>query len=158
MASYNKVILIGNLTRDPEVRYIPSGAAVADLSLAVNESFKSKTGEQVESTVFVDVIVWARQAETCGQYLSKGSPVLVEGRLQLDKWTTKEGENRSKLRVRADRVQFLSSPKNAEFKDGRGGAAGAGSESARGNSEVREEMPMDEPELQDSGDADNLPF
>ena len=110
MASYNRVLLMGNLTRNPEVRYTPSGTAVADLGLAVNESFKNKAGETVEQTCFVDVVVWGRQAETSAEYLHKGSPVFVEGRLQLDQWESQQGEKRSKLRVRADRVQFLGSP------------------------------------------------
>lgn len=110
MASYNRVLLMGNLTRNPEIRYTPSGTAVADLGLAINESYKNKAGESVESTVFVDVVVWGRQAETSSEYLHKGSPVFVEGRLQLDQWENQQGEKRSKLRVRADRVQFLGSP------------------------------------------------
>lgn len=110
MASYNRVLLMGNLTRNPEIRYTPSGTAVADLGLAVNESFKNKAGEMVEQTCFVDVVVWGRQAETASEYLHKGSPVFVEGRLQLDQWESPQGEKRSKLRVRADRVQFLGSP------------------------------------------------
>lgn len=116
MASYNRVLLMGNLTRNPEIRYTPSGTAVADLGLAVNENFKNKAGETVEQTCFVDVVVWGRQAETSSEYLHKGSPVFVEGRLQLDQWENQQGEKRSKLRVRADRVQFLGSPgKNTEF-------------------------------------------
>ncbi|MCK5676647.1 MAG: single-stranded DNA-binding protein [Verrucomicrobia bacterium] len=116
MASYNKVLLMGNLTRNPEIRYTPSGTAVADLGLAVNETFKNKAGETVERTCFVDVVVWGRQAETAAEYLHKGSPVFVEGRLQLDQWENQQGEKRSKLRVRADRVQFLGSPgKGAEY-------------------------------------------
>lgn len=111
MSTLNRVFLMGNLTRDPEVRYTPSGTAVGDLRLAVNEIYKNKAGETVESTVFVDVEVWARQAETCAEYLYKGSPVLVEGRLKLDQWENQQGEKRSKLRVRADRVQFLGAPK-----------------------------------------------
>ncbi|HNX52604.1 MAG TPA: single-stranded DNA-binding protein [Pontiellaceae bacterium] len=111
MSTLNRVFLMGNLTRDPEVRYTPSGTAVGDLGLAINENFKNKAGETVESTVFVDVEVWARQAETCAEYLYKGSPVFVEGRLKLDQWTNQQGEKRSKLRVRADRVQFLGAPK-----------------------------------------------
>ena len=108
MANLNKVFLMGNLTRDPEVRYIPSGAAVADLSLAVNERYKDRdSGEWREKPVFVDVTVWRRQAETCAQYLSKGSGVMIEGRLQLDQWENPEGQKRSKLKVLADRVQFL---------------------------------------------------
>jgi single-strand DNA-binding protein len=116
MASYNRVLLMGNLTRNPEIRYTPSGTAVADLGLAVNESFKNKAGETVEQTCFVDVVVWGRQAETSAEYLQKGSPVFVEGRLQLDQWESQQGEKRSKLRVRADRVQFLGSPgKGTEY-------------------------------------------
>jgi len=119
MASYNRVLLMGNLTRNPEIRYTPSGTAVADLGLAINENFKNKAGETVEQTCFVDVVVWGRQAETSAEYLHKGSPVFVEGRLQLDQWENQQGEKRSKLRVRADRVQFLGSPgKGAEFAPG----------------------------------------
>ncbi len=117
MSTLNRVFLMGNLTRDPEVRYTPSGTAVGDLGLAVNETYKNKAGETVESTVFVDVEVWARQAETCAEYLYKGSPVFVEGRLKLDQWENQQGEKRSKLRVRADRVQFLGSPKRADGAD-----------------------------------------
>lgn len=108
MASINRVFLMGNLTRDPQVRQIPSGTSVADLGLAVNESYRNKSGEQVESTCFADIVVWGRQAEACGEYLSKGSAVFIEGRLQFDQWESKDGDRRSKLRVRADRVQFMS--------------------------------------------------
>ncbi len=138
MASYNRVLLMGNLTRNPEIRYTPSGTAVADLGLAVNENFKNKAGETVEQTCFVDVVVWGRQAETSAEYLHKGSPVFVEGRLQLDQWESQQGEKRSKLRVRADRVQFLGSPgKGTEFGDAPRGAAS-------------EQPPMD--------DDDDVPF
>lgn len=112
MSTLNRVFLMGNLTRSPEVRYTPAGTAVGDLGMAVNETYKNKSGETVESTVFVDVEVWARQAETCAEYLSKGSPIFVEGRLKLDQWENQRGEKRSKLRVRADRVQFLGAPKH----------------------------------------------
>ena len=109
MASFNRVMLMGNLTRNPELKYTPSGTAVTDLGLAVNESFKNKAGETVEQTCFVDVVVWGRQAETASEFLTKGSPAFIEGRLQFDQWENQEGEKRSKLRVRADRVQFLNS-------------------------------------------------
>ena len=109
MASFNRVMLMGNLTRNPELKYTPSGTAVTDLGLAVNESFKNKAGETVEQTCFVDVVVWGRQAETASEFLTKGSPAFIEGRLQFDQWENQEGEKRNKLRVRADRVQFLSS-------------------------------------------------
>ena len=109
MASFNRVMLMGNLTRNPELKYTPSGTAVTDLGLAVNESFKNKAGETVEQTCFVDVVVWGRQAETASEFLTKGSPAFIEGRVQFDQWENQEGEKRSKLRVRAERVQFLSS-------------------------------------------------
>jgi single-strand DNA-binding protein len=145
MASYNRVLLIGNLTRNPEIRYTPSGTAVADLGLAVNESFKNKAGETVEQTCFVDIVVWGRQAETASEYLHKGSPVFVEGRLQLDQWESKEGEKRSKLRVRADRVQFLGGPgKGAEF-------AAAPEASAQQESSVPSAAPK-------AADDDDVPF
>jgi len=97
MASFNRVILVGNLTRDPEIRYIPSGSAVADVGLAVNDRRKNANGEWIEDTTFVDVVLWGRTAEVAGEYLSKGSPVLIEGRLKLDSWETQDGQKRSKL-------------------------------------------------------------
>jgi len=114
MASMNKVFLVGNLTRDPEVRYLPSGTAVADLGLAINDNFKNRDGEMVERTVFVNVAAWGKQGELCGQYLSKGSPVLIEGRLRFEEWESKEGEKRNRLSVNADRVQFLSGGRKGE--------------------------------------------
>ena len=107
MGAMNRVFLMGNLTRDPELRKTPTGLSVSDLGLAVSEKYRNKAGEMVESVCFADIVVWGRQAETCGQYLTKGAPVIVEGRLQLDQWQTDKGEKRSRLRVRADRVQFL---------------------------------------------------
>ena len=123
MASLNKVLLIGNLTRDPELRYIPSGTAVAEFGLAINREYLDKAGEKKEDVCFVDLVVWGRQAETCNQYLAKGRMVFIEGRLQFDQWESKEGEKRSKLRVVADRVQFLGGKGRDE---GAGGGAGAG--------------------------------
>jgi single-strand DNA-binding protein len=123
MASFNKVILIGNLTRDPEVRYTPSGTAVGDLRMAINRRFRTGDGQEREETCFVGVTVWGRQAETCGEYLKKGSPALVEGRLKYDEWE-KEGQKFSRLSVVAERVQFLGSPRGAEFRDGGGEPAG----------------------------------
>ncbi len=108
MASFNKVLLMGNLTRDPELRYTPGGQAVCDLGLAINRKY-SVNGQDKEEVCFVDIVVWARQAESCGKYLQKGSSVFIEGRLQYDAWEDKEGRKRSKLRVTAERVQFLSS-------------------------------------------------
>lgn len=107
MASLNKVFLIGNLTRDPELRYIPSGSAVATFTVAVNRVFKSQTGEKKEQTSFIRVVVWGRRAEVSGEYLSKGSPVFVEGRLQSRDWQTQDGQKRNTVEVVADNIQFL---------------------------------------------------
>lgn len=107
MANLNKVFLMGNLTRDPELRYIPSGTAVADFSIAINRFFKNKEGTKTEDTCFVRVVVWANQAESCAKYLSKGRPVFIEGRLQSRSWEDKDGQKRSTMEVVAERVQFL---------------------------------------------------
>jgi single-strand DNA-binding protein len=107
MASLNKVMLIGNLTRDPELRYIPNGTPVADFGMAINREYTDREGEKHSETCFVDVVAWRKQAEICDQFLTKGSLVFVEGRLQLDTWETAQGERRSRHRVVAERVQFL---------------------------------------------------
>jgi len=118
MAYYNKVILMGNLTRDPELKYLPSGAAVADFGLAINRPYTDReSGEKRERVCFVDIQAWERQAEICNQYLSKGSLVLVDGELQYDSWETEDGQKRSRLRVRAFNVQFM--PKS--ISQGQGG-------------------------------------
>jgi single-strand DNA-binding protein len=110
MPNLNKVFLMGNLTRDPELRYTANGSAVTDLGVAINRTWTGKDGERREEVVFIDVTVWNRQAETCCQYLKKGRPVHVEGFLKMDSWDDKTtGEKRSKLKVEADRVQFLDS-------------------------------------------------
>ena len=116
-ASYNRVILVGNLTRDPELRYTPSGTAVTEIGLAVNDRRKNASGEWVDETTFVDVTLWARQAEVANEYLGKGSSVLIEGRLKLDSWENNEGQKRSKLRVVGERMQMLG---------GRGEGGGGG--------------------------------
>jgi single-strand DNA-binding protein len=111
MASFNKVILVGNLTRDPELRYTPKGTAVAKLGLAVNRVWTSEAGEKKEEVTFIDVDVFGRTAENVGQYMRKGRPILIEGRLKLDQWDDKQtGQKRSKLSVVAETVQFLGSP------------------------------------------------
>lgn len=109
MSSYNKVILLGNLTRDPEVRYTPSGSAVADLGLAINSSYTPKGGgEKREETTFVDVTLWGRTAEIAGEYLKKGRPVHIEGRLALDQWDDKQtGQKRTKLKVIGEGLQLI---------------------------------------------------
>ena len=109
MANLNKVFLIGNLTRDPELRYTPGGTAVANLGIAVNRKFKDSSGELKEEVCFLTVTVWDKQAEACCQYLTKGRPVFVEGVLQSRFWETSDGQKRSAIDVRAERVQFLGS-------------------------------------------------
>ena len=109
----NKVMLVGNLTRDPETSFIGNGTALAKLGMALNRRWKDKSGEQQEETTFVDVTAWAKTAEFCGKYLQKGSRIFIEGRLEFQQWQTKEGEKRSKLSVTADRVQFADSKPQA---------------------------------------------
>jgi len=109
MASYNRVILVGNLTRDPELRYIPNGTPVVELRLAISNRRQTSSGEWVDEPVFVDVTLWQRQAEVASEYLTKGSPVLIEGRLKMDTWTASDGQKRSKLRVVGERMQLLGS-------------------------------------------------
>lgn len=136
MASFNKVILVGNVTRDPELRYIPSGTAVTEIGLAVNDRRKTASGEWVEETTFVDVTLWGRTAEVAGEYVTKGSPLLIEGRLKLDTWE-KDGKKNSKLKVVCERMQLLggrgegggrSRPAGKSAAVGRGGSGGGSSE------------------------------
>ena len=122
MASYNRVVLVGNLTRDPELRYIPSGTAVTEVGLAVNDRRKNAAGEWIDETTFIDITLWGRQAEIASEYLNKGSSVLIEGRLKLDTWE-KDGKKNSKLRVVGERMQMLGS---------RGGPGGGGGGSSGG--------------------------
>ena len=107
MASFNKVILAGNATRDPELRYTQSGMAVVELGLAVNEKRKDAQGNWVDDVVFVDVTLWGRTAEVAGEYVQKGSAILIEGRLKLDQWTSQSGEKRQKLKVTGDKLVLL---------------------------------------------------
>src|SRR3954452_9117176 len=133
MASFNKVILLGNLTRDPEVRYTPKGTAVTDLGLAINRVISSEDGERREEVTYVDVTVWGRQAEIAQQYLAKGRGVFIEGRLHLDSWDDKQsGQKRSKLKVVCEHLQLLGG--------GRGGAEGGSAEA--------ESAPADKPQQQ----------
>lgn len=115
MASFNKVILAGNLTRDPELRYTPKGSAVCEIGIAVNRSWKSETGENKEEVTFVDVVAYGRTGEVIAQYLRKGRPILIEGRLKLDTWDDKQtNQKRSKMRVICENFQFLDSGNRQE--------------------------------------------
>lgn len=108
MASYNKVILVGNLTRDPEVKYTPKGTAITDIGLAVNRTYSTEGGEKREEVTFIDITLWGRTAEIVGEYCKKGRPLMVEGRLQLDTWDDKAtGQKRSKLKVVGENIQLL---------------------------------------------------
>src|SRR5947207_1558215 len=151
MASFNRVILVGNLTRDPELRYIPSGTAVTDIGLAVNDRRKNAQGEWVDETTFVDVTLWARLAEIASEYLNKGAPVLIEGRLKLDTWE-KEGKKQSKLRVVGERMQMLGGkPSGAQGGAGAGGSAQ--SAPARGNRASPQTPEMEYSQAEPSYDA-----
>ncbi len=148
MASYNKVMLLGNCTRDPEVKYTPKGTAVTDLGLAVNRVYTADNGEKREETTFVDVTMWGRQAEVAGEYLKKGRPVFIEGRLQLDTWDDKQtGQKRSKLRVVCENFQLLGS------RDG-GGEGGGGSRSQGGSRPSKSATASGDSEPAD----DDIPF
>ena len=130
MASFNRVVLVGNITRDPEVRYIPSGTAVVDLGLAVNDRRKTPQGEWVEEATFIDVTLWGRTAEIAGEYLQRGSSVLIEGRLKLDQWE-QDGQKRSKLKVIGERMQMLG---------GRGDGGGGGGGGQRRSQPPRQQQ------------------
>ena len=149
MASFNKVILLGNLTRDPEVRYTPKGSAVCDLGIAVNRSYTLDSGEKREEVTFVDVVLWSRLAEIAGEYLKKGRPIFIEGRLQLDTWDDKQsGQKRSKLRVIGETMQLLG---------GRPPGAGGGE---GGERESRPGKTTPPPKAAEKGEADDdeIPF
>lgn len=134
MASLNKVLLIGNLTRDPELRYIPNGSAVTSFTVACNRVYKLQSGEKKEEVSFIRVVVWGRMAETCGEYLKKGRPVFVEGRLQSRSWDGPDGQKRSATEVIALNVQFLGSA----------GGGRSGSEAPMGGKEEMGEIQLDE--------------
>ena len=133
MASFNKVMLIGNLTRDPEIKYTPKGTAIADIGLAVNRTYTTEGGEKREEVTFIDVTLWGRVAEIVGEYCKKGRPLFVEGRLQLDTWDDKAtGQKRSKLKVVGENIQLLGA------REG-GGGGGGGGEHGESRSEGRSE-------------------
>jgi single-strand DNA-binding protein len=157
MADLNKVMLIGNLTRDPEVRYTPKGAAVADLGLAINSSYKTQDGQLKDEVCYVDVVTWGRQAETCKEYLTKGSPIFVEGRLQYEQWETKEGEKRNRIKVRAERVQFLGRGAVRGAGDGQGNQDKKAGGQNHENSAERKAARIEDTSAQDAIE-DDIPF
>ncbi len=147
MASLNRVILIGNLTRDPELRFTPSGSPVAGFGLAVNRTYTNKQGEKVENVDFFNIVVWAKSAELCTEYLKKGRPVALEGRLQSRSWETEDGQKRSVVEVVAENVQFLGGGQ------GQGGQ-GTGERSQGAPADAgRSESPVEEIDL-----GDDIPF
>jgi len=171
MASFNKVILMGNLTRDVELRHTNSGTPVTEIGLAVNEKRKDANGQWVEETTFVDITLWGRTAEVCNEYLGKGSGVLIEGRLKLDQWDDKQtGQKRSKLRVTGERMTMLPRGEN------RGGGGGGGNfqdsnpapptqsfqQQSQGNQGTQqfqsEPAPMDNPQASPPPVDDDIPF
>jgi single-strand DNA-binding protein len=158
MASFNRVILLGNLTRDPELRYIQSGTAVTDIGLAVNDRRKNANGEWIEETTFIDVTLWGRTAEVVSEYCSKGSPIFIEGRLKLDSWDDKQtGQKRSKLKVVGDRIQLIGAR-------GQGGSEGgprpAARQSAQDNAYSQAAPPDDafDASPAESSGGDDIPF
>ncbi len=152
MASYNRVVLIGNVTRDVQLKYLPSGMAVTEIGLAMNDRRKNAQGEWVDEAVFVDVTLWGRTAEVASEYLSKGSPLFVEGRLKLDTWE-KDGEKKSKLRIVGERIQLIG-PKGSG--GGTPGATGRRSDSPMPDESYSESSaPMGR---NDSFGEDEIPF
>ena len=155
MASFNRVVLVGNLTRDPELRYIASGTAVSDIGLAVNDRVK-RNDQWVDETTFVDITLWGRTAEIANEYLSKGAPVLIEGRLKLDRWE-KDGQKHSKLKVIGERLQMLGG------KEGGGGGprGGARGGSSRGGGDDQSQQYDDSEQYMPAGGPppnDDIPF
>jgi single-strand DNA-binding protein len=143
MPNYNKVLLMGNLTRDPELRFTTSGAPVTNLRIAVNRVFTDGSGERKEETCFLTVVVWGRQAESCAEYLTKGRPVFVEGRLRTRSFQTEDEKNRTILEVVADRVQFLGRRKVESDSSATGAEAKSDEEKSKRKEDV-EEKPVEE--------------
>ena len=166
MPNLNRVLLMGNLTRDPEIKYTPKGTAIADLGLAINRVYTTDQGEKREEVTYVDVELWGRQAEIAGEYLRKGRPVFIEGRLKLDTWDDKQtGQKRSKMRVVGETLQLLGSKDGGgggEFQGGGGGgAAGASHGGPRGGGgrpvPPPKAQPPADPDL-DTAEDDDIPF
>ncbi len=154
MPSYNRVILIGNLTRDPEVRFSSGNNAICKLGLAVSRNYTTRDGEKREETTFVDVDAFGKVGEILGKYLQKGRPVMIEGRLQLDTWETKEGDKRSKLKVVCENFQFLGS----RGEDGGSGGGGGGGNYERTSPPQRESSARSGSGSSEDFDDEDIPF
>ena len=156
MASYNRVVLVGNLTRDVELRFTPQGTAVTDVSLAVNERVK-RNEQWVDEVNFFDITLWGRTAEIAGEYLGKGSSILIEGRLKLDRWE-QEGQKRSKIKIIGEKMQMLGAKGGG---GGGGGGSSSGNSNSAGNSTPHSNNQNSKPEPQPSQGpppADEVPF
>ena len=159
MASFNKVLLMGNLTRDPELRYTPSGAAVASFTVATNRVYKLPSGEKKEEVSFLRTVVWGRMAETCNEFLKKGSPVFVEGRLQSRSWDGPDGQKRNAVEVVAHNVQFLRGGAGAGAGGGRGQSAAPAHEEPHGGAkEPLDEISLDVPSEEAPAGEGGVPF
>ncbi len=159
MASFNRVILVGNLTRDPELRYTPGGMAVTDIGLAVNDRRKNANGEWVDEVTFVDITLWGRTAEVASEYLSKGSPALVEGRLKLDSWDGNDGQKRSKLKVVGEKLQMLGGRgEGGRGEGGRGEGGPARAPAARGGPQRQSSAQPPAEDFDGPPPADDIPF
>lgn len=155
MANFNKVMLMGNLTRDPEIRYTPKGTAVCEIGMAINRYFSGESGDKREETTFVDVTLWGRTAEIAQEYLKKGKPVFIEGRLQLDSWEDKtSGQKRSKLKVVAEGMQLVGSRGGS----GGGGMPDEGEEAPRGRPAGGKSSPPPRNAPPSEPDEDDIPF
>jgi len=165
MANVNKVMLIGNLTRDPEIRYTPKGTAVTDIGMAINRVRSGDNGERIEETTYVDVTLWGRQAELAGQYLNKGRAVFIEGRLQLDTWDDKQtGQKRSKLRVVGENMQFIGGAGGGGNSNGGGGYSAPPQEQGRPQQQAPPQQAPAQggaaaaPDVNFDDDDDDIPF
>jgi len=167
MANVNKVMLIGNLTRDPEIRYTPKGTAVTDIGMAINRVRSGDNGERIEETTYVDVTLWGRQAELAGQYLNKGRAVFIEGRLQLDTWDDKQtGQKRSKLRVVGENMQFIGGAGGGGNSNGGSGGGYSAPPQEQGRSQQQappQQAPAQggaaaAPDVNFDDDDDDIPF
>ena len=158
MANYNRVILMGNLTRDPQLSYLPSQTPVCELGLAVNRRWKGQDGQQREDTCFIDCRAYGKPAEIISQYMSKGRPILIEGRLQFDQWEGKDGQRRSKHRVIVENFQFLGGGQGGGGGRSQGGRSQGAGQQRRQGPPPGEESQEPPPDAADGGGGDDIPF